>query len=259
MSAEFNFRRSSTEVIVVPAGTFRLSGVVSEAQTVDVPLGGARVEVVAGTGAGLSATTTEDGRYRLYGVSGLAELRVTKDGYQPLARSIDVRDHQNEDFGLPLVQQRVTVSGVYTLRIAASAECREALPEEARVRTYAATLTQDGPNVHARLSGGTFVLLRSGRGNGFQGRLAGDQLTFSLTKYSNTYYKGYGQPYADLAEQISPSRYIVVDGTAVMRASASQMTGSLEGSFQLYKDDPRWSPAKIAECRSGSHQFMLSR
>ena len=48
ISAAFNNLRSTKEVIVVPAGTFRLTGSVSEADAANVPVVNARVEVVSG-------------------------------------------------------------------------------------------------------------------------------------------------------------------------------------------------------------------
>jgi hypothetical protein len=59
--AVFNNLRSTKEVIVVPAGTVRLTGSVSEADAANVPVVNARVEVVSGQGGGLSVATANDG------------------------------------------------------------------------------------------------------------------------------------------------------------------------------------------------------
>jgi hypothetical protein len=99
------------DVIVVPAGTFRLGGIVKDG---GVPVIGVRVEVTAGTGQGLATTTTSaspqtpfpNGAYRLYGVSGDTEVRVTRDGYQEQRKKFQVTSHQTLDFDLVLTRPR---------------------------------------------------------------------------------------------------------------------------------------------------------
>ncbi len=76
---------ATSSVLVVPAGTFRLAGTVSEAGR---PLAGATVAVIAGPGLGLSAMTNGAGAYVLYGVGGGVEIQVTKAGYAPITKAI---------------------------------------------------------------------------------------------------------------------------------------------------------------------------
>ena len=92
---------NAKDVIVVPAGTYRLNGVVSEAGVQTRPVSDALVEVTTGAGAGLFTSTRGDGSYRLYGVSGESNIRVTKDGYQPQTQTVIVTDHQTLDITLP--------------------------------------------------------------------------------------------------------------------------------------------------------------
>ena len=63
LMATFNTRLTTTEVMVLPAGTYRLNGIVTESNAADAALGGAVVEVIGGSGSGLSTTTRNDGRY----------------------------------------------------------------------------------------------------------------------------------------------------------------------------------------------------
>jgi Bacterial Ig-like domain (group 2) len=81
MVTAFSNVTSTREVIVVPRGTYRVVGLVTEAEGPSEPVIGATVAVTAGLGAGFVTTTGGDGRYRLYGVAGDVELRITKDGY----------------------------------------------------------------------------------------------------------------------------------------------------------------------------------
>jgi hypothetical protein len=57
-------------------------------------------EILTGGGAGLSATTAQDGRYRLYGVAGDTAIRVIEDGYEPRLETITVTEHQTRNFEL---------------------------------------------------------------------------------------------------------------------------------------------------------------
>ena len=93
-------------MIVLPAGTFRLSGIVVESNTPAAVLSGARVEVTDGPRAGLSATTLSNGSYRLYGLSGDTQMRVTRNGFQPLVLNVPVSGHQTQNFDLSPVRPR---------------------------------------------------------------------------------------------------------------------------------------------------------
>lgn len=265
LSANYLSRLSTREVIVVPAGSYRLTGQVTESDASDAVLVDALVEVTAGSGAGLSTATGTDGRYRLYGVAGDTQIRVTKEGFQPRVLSVAVADHQTQNVELSLVRPREDVSGAYTLTITAVGDCRQALPEEVRTRTYTARLTQNGPNVEARLSGANFAVSPGGRGDRFRGKVEPDGVTFSLSSYIYKYY-GYTQ-YPDVIESLpaevaarlsSPSAYFVLDGSVVARGSRSHLSGTLAGAFQIFKHDPRWGAFPATECRGG-HQFALSR
>ena len=134
-------RERSTDVLVLPAGTYRLTGIVTDADVPSEVVPGARVEVTTGVGASIAAETDVSGHYRLYGLSGETGLRLTKDGYEPAARTVVVADHRAiNNLQLSPVATRVRVSGNYTLTITAADECgvglgEGRLPEEAgRVR-----------------------------------------------------------------------------------------------------------------------------
>src|SRR6476620_2496187 len=78
VAAENNARRSSVQVLVLAAGTHRLTGLVSDGGS---PVAGATVDVLDGSRAVMSVRTDDQGIYRLYGLTGDVELRVRADGY----------------------------------------------------------------------------------------------------------------------------------------------------------------------------------
>lgn len=251
ISAAFERHFVVKEVIVVPAGTYRLAGLVREAGIPTGPVVGARVEVTTGGGAGLTTYTDLWGKFRLYGVSGETSLRVTKDGYQPVVRTVVLGDHQTFDIEVPLPAPRADVSGIYTLTITAADHCGVGLgdrhvPEEARVRTYTAAVGQDGPQLAVRLSGATFHALSSF----FGGRVEPGRVVFDFTWYDGE------QP--TVIEQLLTSRFLVLDGSVVAAVSANRLAGMFSGSFRIYETAWVWG-GMMASCHSQRHQFVLSR
>ncbi len=247
------------EVIVVPAGTFRLTGIVNEAEGTPIPVPGARVDVTASGGNSLSTTTGADGQYRLYGVAGDAELRVTKNGYEVNTRQVSVQDHGIQNFELRITSARIDVSGTYTLLLTAADTCRGRLPDEALRRTYTASIVQEGARLEVRLAGGTFVNNRTGRGSSFTGRVEPTILAFTLNlqPYYN-YYPYIPDYYPDIVEQLTDG-YLVVSGTVTAQASAQRISGPLVGSMAVWPRDPRSAQSPNASCVSSSHQFVLTR
>jgi hypothetical protein len=256
ISAHLEGRPSTKTVIIVPAGTYRVVGFVREADGPTLPIAGARVEVTAGSSAGLSTITGEDGHYRLYGVGGENQIHVTRNGYEPTVRAVVVADHQTLDFALALSRPRTDFSGTFALTIATAESCREKLPDAAWTRRYTAQVAQDGALIETKLTGATFALGPQGQGNGFRGRVEPDRVVFQLTGYDSYY----GQHYADLVEQVDDS-YFVAAGTAILAATPAGLTGTLDGTLEIYNQDLRVPPgaAPVSWCRSNGHSFTLSR
>jgi hypothetical protein len=249
------------ELIVVPTGTFRLTGVVNEVEGTTVPVPGARVDVTSSGGNSLSTTTGDDGAYRVYGVAGDTQIRVTKNGYQVSARQVSIQDHGIQNFELQITNPRIDVSGSYTLTLTAADSCRGRLPDEALRRTYAATVVQRGARLETTLTGGTFAINRTGRGGSFLGRVEPTLLAFTLNlqPYYN-YYPYVPSYYPDIVEQLTAG-YLVVSGTVSAQASPQRITGPLIGSMAIWPRDPRsgssQSPSVL--CDSRAHQFVLTR
>ena len=245
---------STKRVMVLPPGTFKLSGRVLE-DSVGVP--DARVEVTAGSAAGLS-TVSQDGSYALYGVSGQTQVRVTKDGYHPLVEAVTVTDHQTFDFHLLLLAPPWDPSGTYTLTITAAPECRTTLPEDVWMRTYRAVLTLRTSNaryVHVNLEGADVLNLDTAFWN--SGRIRESSVFFSgaypLFDYGPT-----------LVERLSSSRFLIVDaGADWPEAEVARTPAGLDGPFKgalATGEGAVWSNASLtAQCRSTNHRFTFSR
>jgi len=235
------------EIIVVPAGTYRLSGSLYDDK---FPLfSDAQVTILAGSGAGF--TTTARGFFRLYGVVGNTEIRITAPGYDEYRQRLDVRSHQSVRIGLALSNPRQQVAGTYKLRIRAADECRSTLSDEAMDRTYTAVVDQDGPLLTAALSGATFVTTGGRTMNTFGGRVELDQVSFFLsTEFSETF------PFPMVAEQLTTSSYVAVSGTVATTSSGSRRTGLLDGTIMMLEGPSPYR--RIAAC-SGGHRFELSK
>ena len=243
------------EIVVVPAGTYRLVGLVAESDS-PTPVQGAQVEVIGGGSAAPPVLTGFDGRYRLYGVPARADIRVTKAGYQPLGQALSLSDHQTQNFGLVLLNPRVNLAGTYTLTIAAAAECQDKLPQEAWTRRYTATVTQTGSQLDVSLSGATFVVDRSGEGDGFRGLIEPGRVVFAID-YGDFYYY---RTWPDIIEEIDSSLYFGAYGSVSAAVTPGNVSGDLNGTLFTVISDPRTSfPAPSRFCNARSHQFVLQR
>jgi hypothetical protein len=83
-------------MFAMPRGTYRLAGVVREDGQ---PVDGARVDITSGAGKGLFAIT-DKGQYRIYGVAGDTQVRVTRPDSEPVVSSLDINTNQTLDFDL---------------------------------------------------------------------------------------------------------------------------------------------------------------
>jgi hypothetical protein len=253
LQARLNALFSSREIIVIPTGTFRVAGVITEADSQSIPVPQVRVDVV-GNPSVPPATTFGDGRYRLYGISGPVQIRAEKAGYQTVIQNLVVNDHGTVNLVLPLAGPRLHVSGGYTLTITAADECRQQLPETTWTRRYAAIVDQNGPLLRATLSGASFVLSGQ-RGNNFGGRVEPSRVLFTLAGVNYYYYYYYG----DLIEQLDESTYLAIGGGATLTGTSDVLDGQLNGAFSILDRDPRRFPPPKQQCRSSQHRFRLSR
>src|SRR5262245_45050851 len=153
----------------VPAALqdYRLSGGVRDSAW--RPLSGAKVEVIDGPRVGTASTTDEAGRFSLAGTfTGYITISASKDGYvretRPLVPPGRPLPPGNPGggwemyFSLDPVAPSVNIAGVYTLTLTAASAC-SSLPEDARTRTYTASVAASGRTTTylARLSDARFL------------------------------------------------------------------------------------------------------
>lgn len=246
-------RQATKQIVIVPDGTFRVVGSVTEAGYPTVPVIAARVEASPGSAV---AITDVDGRYRLYGVPANATLTVTKSGYTTSAQSLQLTAHATWNFQLALIGPRFDHSGLYTLTLDATGNCVSSRPPEPSLqrRTYDATLTQNGPEVTVTLTEPRFRT-EAGGGNRFTGRASGDSVSFYLA-YFYSYYYYY---YPSIAERLADSSVLVPSGTALTTRSAAGLSGTMNGGFQVWDSRfPSFNSNLLSFCNSTAIQFSLT-
>jgi hypothetical protein len=235
------------DMIVLPAGTYRLLGLVTDS---GLPVPAATVRVTRGEGSGLTAATAFDGRFRLYGIGTDVEVRVTKEGYLEAIHEVRASSHFAQmQFTLTLSGPRQEVGGTYTLTITAAGSC-STLPREAHTRTYTATLVQKGGSIEGTLGGSHFLQSGSVDTNRFSGAVGPDEVRFRFSPGNSSYWP-------DFVEILTPDRsaYLTIVGDAVTTETGAVRSGRLSGVIETW--DSRFRVAAV--CRAADHDFVLSR
>jgi hypothetical protein len=238
---------ASAHVFVMPPDTYRLIGTVTDS---GMGIAGVTVTVIGGVGENLSATTDGRGVYALYGVRDRVRLQAKAAGYLNRLDDVDVRGHRSFDFEIiPEQPQRTDLRGRYALTIKRMPCPGTPLPE---VRTYDATVTQDGPHLTVGLSGADFLVI-GGRGDAFKGFIdAGNHATFPIGNPSERYDYG---PY-DVMERVDADRMLIIRGTVTAGLSATGIQGTLSGGIVLASHDM----FRIhASCYGTEHGFEMVR
>ena len=227
-------RRSSREILVLPNGTYRMVGVVSDAEFLGSRLAGARVEVLSGTP--LVTTTDSNGQYRLYGVPPDADIQITRAGYNPVVQSVHLTGNATQNFQLTVSGPRPNLSGNYTLAIDVSS-CPGTIPLAFDLlhRQYEAVLTQSGPTVQVALTEPRFRTNSLGRGNHFSGDVDAAGATFLIQGSVSYYYFYYGPiAYPEIAERLSDGTYFVVGGSVTTTLSSGVLSGDMNGFLERW-------------------------
>ena len=94
--ANFGTIRATMNVMVIPTGTYRLTGIVREARP--AVRSRSRQGHYQASARAYRRPRTTTGQYRLYGVAGAVEIQVTKPGYTPVTKSINVGTDDLLDF-----------------------------------------------------------------------------------------------------------------------------------------------------------------
>lgn len=230
--------RAGRDILVMPDGTFRLVGTVTEAEANGIAIGGVRVEARVDEDGPVAtfATSGPDGRYKLYGVPGDSYLRVWKDGYVAATDRLRLGAHETRNIQLRVEGGRASIAGDYTMTVDAGASgCfSKALPEELRRRSYDATVTQNGPRLEVRLTSPAFALDGQGRGNRFNGTASSTQARLTMADFGWPYYSPTAPTHPDIAERLPDGTTLVVAGEATLSQTADGWSGTMLGYLSQY-------------------------
>jgi hypothetical protein len=253
--ANYENRTATAKIMVIPVGTFRLDGRITEG---GFPVPGVALTVVEGVGRGQAASTSENGTYALYGVAGPVALRATKAGYRERTETLEVGAHRSLDFEITLAAPRLDLRGTYDLTFEVQS-CAGKLPSEARLRTYQASVRQDDQNLTVQLSGGDFIVVDN-RGDRFEGTLRPDNLVvFSIGEDFFPYYYYYTTPRPGFVERLTDTESLVVIGTVTAKGSPAAISGTLMGTIGLVaRTGPPFWPFSVL-CHSDEHRFEMRR
>ena len=227
------------------------------------PLSGVRVALTSGADAGAFATTGDDGRYTLSAsslVSGSVTLQASKEGFFSKSATLNPRDvspnQVDYTFMLTAVAPPLDLAGEHTLQLVADSTCT-AVPPVARVRTYHASIaprTPDRTQFEIRLGGASFFQ----RSSSFNVMVATDFARFIV-------YSAASMDDEPVVEELAPDTFLAFMGTATADASRTDrvISARFDGSIQYCPTTPSTTyfkcPVEPVECRSGSHQLILTR
>jgi len=220
-------KSAGKEVTVMPAGTFRLVGQVTDADQTSITVPDARVEVLGG---GPSVTTNAVGAFRLYGVPGDSEVRVTREGYRTLEERLQLSSNATRNFRMSVDGTLRNYGGNYTLVVEARANCGGPTPlaNEWKRRTYDATVLQIGSKLEVQLTESRFVSAPSFRGDRFGGSITPAGATFAIEW--DYYYSGV----ANITERLPDGSRLYISGTATTTGAPAGLSGVFSGFFDHY-------------------------
>jgi hypothetical protein len=238
---------SQVYVLVLEDGTFRVVGRVDESGG---RLPGAQVEVVSGTGTGIKATTDSGGLYALYGLAGEVRLDATLEGFEKASRTITVAQNTTADITMRPSIPPTDLNGTWSMTLTASAACAPEFPQDG-TRHYTAEISQTGTALKLDVKAAG---LSSSRIDGFV-------LDRSLRLYlpsDSSYYSD--DSYYFLVEQLAPSRFLAIAGTASGKRDGNSVTGTLAGEFAIYATGNSTTVRqRQVSCRRDDHGFRLAR
>jgi hypothetical protein len=245
VSAEMSRVRRQTTVLVLPQGTYKLSGRITEPGG---PIAGAVAEVVSGTGLGLLAASDTNGFYALYGVAGSIRLRLSKTGFTDQMIEATVTEHTRQDFELKLRFDSLDISGSWRLTVSASPACNSTLPEALRQREFSVTIAQSGNRITLTPSSPTLV-----RKTAIDGRIYSDFVTATL--WFDDYYLDYG-----LLDRVTPTDWVGIRGSLQGTVKNVAIDGLLDGAFDYYVTNPgALFPSRLTATCAADPNFVLRR
>ena len=218
----------------IPAAPVQFSLIGQVHDTVLRPLVDVRIDVLDGPRANTFAITNNFGSFELPGVfEDAVTIRATKDGYEPFTTRYVTRfpGRQNLSMFLQLSAPPTDISGNYTLTFTADPSCGT-LPDAARTRTYAATITPALNHPIPNQFGGVLI------GAEFLVSVAGDRFGAGVAATDARFSFGY--PYDDgsqIVEQLAPLTYLAIWGSSLLSVGGPTISGSFDGAFE-YCESP---------------------
>jgi hypothetical protein len=241
VTVRFEGRAAEATTFVLPKGTFRLAGVVSES---GVGLEGVTITVIAGVGLGLMAVTDFRGDYALYGVAGPVQIRASLTGYVENTQEIEVAAHRMHSLELVSSRPRDEYAGTYTLTVTAAdtpgRPCAPGFPEELKRRVYIAQIEQTGADLEVSLSGADFI-----RGH-FRGAVTQPgKITFWIRPASVWDYDE-----EEVVERLSDGTRLFVSGTIDARSTPSGISGTVNRAFggSIWRDSGSGTYSQNSGC-----------
>jgi hypothetical protein len=244
IQARFESRTATVRLVIQPAGTFILTGNITEPGPINV--GSATVAIVGGSN---QVTSTVSGFYELFGVSGTVGVRVSKPGYFDETRALTVMENQRLDVQIRPVLAPTSIAGNYRVTLTISSACAS-VPAEHKTRTYTAAIEQNSALVRVELRDANFAVdSRSGAKNRFNGKVMGNTVTFEWGTGSNYYYY-----YDDLAIQeiLSSTQTLGIWGR-VEAPVAQTISGNLVGGFYFREGN------RTSRCSDSNSTVVFTR
>jgi hypothetical protein len=226
------------------ANTYTLSGQVVEG--LYFPVSDARVEIIGGPMNGSVAMTDGNGRYQFTGVSGALQVRASKAGYTSATRNVS-SGIENVNFDIEY-DAAPAVAGVYRLTFTFASSCQ--LPDDARRRTYTATIKQEGGGNRAVVTLTDAQFWTSGYCrvmNSFDAVVHGH--TLSLSDYGGD---------CGVVEQLAAVRYLMVEGTGEAMLTDPIQPVPFSGTVMVVTS-PTNTADPIAQCNAPDHQVLFER
>jgi hypothetical protein len=255
VAASFLGRSSSqVTVFVLEDGTFRVSGRVTESSD---GLPDARIEVVAGTGAGLTATSGSGGSYALYGVAGEAVIEVTLDGFEKERRTVVVNGALTLNVELRPAVEPTDLRGDWRLTLSASGGCAPGVPQDVAARSYGVTIQQTGTQLQVQVKSPPTVTAASWLA--ISGRVVDRTVTITLP-VDDFYYPFYGIKFFSIIEMLGAGRFLAFSGTARGDRAGNAVTGGFNGELAVYRNENNgavWN--QDFSCNRADHGFRLDR
>jgi len=251
-----NNMNRSRQVIVLPEGTFRVTGRVYEPGTTS-PIPQAHISVNNGAGGSLSTDADFSGNFALFGVPPSADFVVSHAGYETQSRHMEFSNHSAITLELALAGPRLDFAGTFTATFDWRACSSRVLPEYSR-RVYTAVVTQAGSVLDVRFTEPAFAVNSLSRGNMMQGQISAAGITLYAQRFYYYYYYG-PTSYPFMVERLNDDGRLVVSGTGTLTPSGTSFVGEIRGLMEIYGRGFPNSGAPIGTCRDAALSFTDRR